>query len=85
MTASTAWIPSVRAGIIPLGVMAEVGRRPAVGGMAHVALLGCQQMRGYHFITLCAATRAVAGVTVVDTAGIVRPGAASEGCGGVTG
>ena len=27
----------------------------------------------------------VTGITVVDTAGIVRPGAASEGCGGMTG
>ena len=42
-------------------------------------------MRGYHLISLRAATRAVTGIAVVDTAGIVRPGAASEGCGGMTG
>jgi len=42
-------------------------------------------MRGYHLVSLRTATRAVAGITVVDTAGIVRPGTAGEGCGGMAG
>ena len=34
----TPWIPSVVARIVPLRVMAEAGRRPAVGRMTDVAL-----------------------------------------------
>lgn len=33
----------------------------------------------------CTTTRRVAGVAVTGTAGIVRPGTANEGCGGMTG
>lgn len=39
---STAQVPSVVARIVPLRVVTETGRRPAVGGMANVALYGCR-------------------------------------------
>ena len=42
-------------------------------------------MRGYYFIALRATGWRVTGVAIIDAAGIVRPGAASEGCGGMTG
>lgn len=35
-------IPSVIAWVVALRVMAEVGRRPAIGGMTNVTLRGCQ-------------------------------------------
>ena len=40
VTAITPWIPAVIARIVPLFAVTEVGRRPAVGGMTHVALFG---------------------------------------------
>ncbi len=40
VTSITAWIVSVIARVIPLCVMAEAGRCPAVGGMTHIALRG---------------------------------------------
>ncbi len=38
MTSGTPWIISVVAGIVAIRIMAEVGRRPAVCGVANVAL-----------------------------------------------
>ena len=34
-------VPSVVAGIVTLGTMAEAGRCPTVGGMTYIALFGC--------------------------------------------
>lgn len=42
-------------------------------------------MRGNRVCLACRPITIMAGITVVDTTGIVRPGAAHEGCGGMTG
>ena len=42
-------------------------------------------MRGYDLKSLRATTWGVTGVAVTDAGGIMSPGAASEGCGGMTG
>ena len=39
VAAGAAWIIPVIPWVVPLWAMAETGRRPAIGGMAHVALL----------------------------------------------
>ena len=44
VAAVTAWVSAVIARVIPLRAVAEAGRRPAIGGMTHIALLGRVQM-----------------------------------------
>jgi len=38
MAAVTAWIPAVIAGVVAVGVVAEIARCPGIGGMTGVAL-----------------------------------------------
>ena len=85
VAAGTAWVIAVIARVVALRVMAEVGRRPAIGGMAHIALCGSVYMTWWRRLGSCAVARAVAGVTVIDATGIVSPGAADKGCGGMAG
>lgn len=83
VAAVTARIPSVIARVVALRIMGEAGRCPAVGGMTHVALFsGTQVSSGLGGRSIAGA---VAGITVVDTAGVMRPAAVSEGCCGMTG
>ena len=63
--------------------MTEIGRRPAIGGMTHIALVGCVQVTVWFFS--CATTVVMAILAVVGRAGIVHPAAAGEGCSGMTG
>jgi hypothetical protein len=42
VTCVTAWVVAVIAWVVSPATMAEAGRRPAVGGMTHVALYGRQ-------------------------------------------
>jgi len=63
--------------------MTKAGWCPAVSGMTHVALFGCGQMPTR--FEGCTAAERVTGITVINTTGIVSPGAAHKGCGGMAG
>lgn len=77
MTTAAAWVPAVVAGVVALGIVQEGGRRPALGRMTFIALhRRCQVILGFERRP---ATRTVAIVAAPDSAGIVHPGAASEG------
>jgi len=69
--------------IIPIRIMTESGRRPAIGVMADVTLFSCRQM-AIRLAGRTATVVIVAAVAVTYGAGIVHPGAAYEGCRGVT-
>ena len=62
--------------------MVEVGRRPAVGGMTYVALFTGRQMPRRR-LRRRAVARAMAVFAVIGAVGVMRPGAAHEGCGGM--
>jgi len=64
-------------------VMTEIGRRPAIGGMTHIALVGCVQVTVWFFS--CATAVVMTTLAVVGRAGIVHPAATSEGRSGMTG
>ena len=83
VAAGTAWIVPVIPRVVPPRAMTEAGRRPAIRDMTDVALFGRVQMPP-RFGGRAVAGR-VAGVAIADTAGIVSPAAAGEGCGGMTG
>lgn len=85
VTGITARVPAVIARIVSIRVMAEDGRRPAVGGMTYVALLSSGQMRGNRVYLSSRVTAIMASVAIIGTAGVVRPAAADEGCGSMTG
>ena len=74
VTASTTRIPSVVARVVPLRAMAEDVRCPAVCCMTHITLF----IRAY-----MTAAETVTALAITGRAGIVEPGAADEGCGGV--
>jgi len=83
VAAVTAWVISVVTRVVPVGIMTENGRRPAVRRMTYIALLGCGQMRGHRVYLTCCGIAIMAGIAVVGTAGVMRPGAAGEGCRGM--
>ena len=85
VTGITARVAAVIARVIPIRVMAEDGRRPAVRGMTYVALLSSGQMRGNRVYLSSRVIAIMASVAIIGTAGVVRPAAANEGCGSVTG
>ncbi len=64
-------------------VMTEIGRRPAICGMTHIALVGCVQVTVWFFS--CATAVVMTTLAVVGRAGIVHPAATSEGRSGMTG
>ena len=63
--------------------MAETGRRPLIGVVAHITLLrGVQMAIGF---TGCTAARiVVAGIAVIRGTAVMHPGTTDEGGGGVT-
>jgi len=85
VAAVTTRISAVIARIVALRVVTEISRRPAVGGMAHVALFGRLQMRQNRVYLAGRDITVVAGIAIVGTVGIVSPAAANEGRGGMTG
>jgi hypothetical protein len=72
VTGITARVPAVIARIVSIRVMAEDGRRPAVGGMTYVALLSSGQMRGNRVYLSSRVTAIMASVAIIGTAGVVR-------------
>jgi len=83
MAPVTARVSPVVARVVSIRIMIKVSRRPAVGGMTHVALF-CRGQMASRFKG-CTAARRVTGIAVTDTAGVVRPAAADESSGGMTG
>ena len=87
VAAITPRIPAVIAQFIfnkgTVRVMTEIGRRPAIGGMTHIALVGCVQVTVWFFS--CATAVVMTILAVVGGAGIVHPAATSEGRSGMTG
>ena len=81
MTVGTARIPSVIAGIITPWIMSEDVRRPAGRRMTHVTLRCRIQVEAR--LRRGTAGGAVTFIAASGCAGIVNPGAADEGRGGV--
>ena len=82
VTAVTSRVHAVIARVVPIGIMAEDVRRPAVGRMAHVAL----NVRADVVARLGSRTPTGAVTVIASTGstGIMEPGAADEGCSGMT-
>lgn len=83
VAAGTTRVIAMIARVVPVGIMTENGRRPAVRRMTYIALLGCGQMRGHRVYLTGCGIAIMAGIAVVGTAGVMRPGAAGEGCRGM--
>ena len=82
VTAATTQIQSMVARIIPGRIMTEVSRYPAVSRMAHIALLAGRQVPRQLWYR--AATRAMAGIAITASTGIVHPDASNESGGSMT-
>lgn len=82
MTILATQVSPVITGIITIRIMAEDGRRPAIGGVADVTLFRRGQMPIR--LTGCTTTVVVmAAIAVPRGTGIVHPGAAYKGCRGM--
>ena len=78
---SASWIAPVIARVISIGIVAEDGRCPAVGGVAHVALFRRRQMQVR--FGGCTAARRMTAIAVAGAARVVNPGTADKGRGGM--
>ena len=85
VTSAATRLSSVPARVVSVGVVTEIGWRPAVGAMTYVALYGRHQVVGNRVYLAGRDSAVVTAVAVTDAGGVMSPGTAGEGCGGMAG